>query len=167
MATPVLDYYKKKQIDEKLNAKQDALSFDAAPKDDSDNVVRSKGIKSYVDSVVAGISQFKYEIVASLPTASSSTVGKIYLVKDEHATNDNYDEYITIESDGSYSWEKIGNTDIDLSGYVTTDTVQTISAFKTFNASLRITAGGGYYSERTRFPIHSFQRRQHNASKFS
>lgn len=152
MATPVLDYYKKKQIDEKLNAKQDALSFDATPKDDSDNVVRSKGIKSYVDSVVTGISQFKYEIVASLPTASSSTVGKIYLVKDEHATNDNYDEYITIESDGSYSWEKIGNTDIDLSGYVTTDTVQTISAFKTFNANLRITAGGAITARELAFP---------------
>lgn len=127
-----LNYYKKKDIDGKLEAKQDALKFDNTPTDGSSNVVYSKGIKSYVDSAIAGVSQFKYEVVETLPSASASTVGVIYLVKDEHATNDNYDEYITIQTDSTYKWEKIGNTDIDLSNYVSLDGEQTISGQKTF-----------------------------------
>ena len=79
--------------------------------------------KQYVDSAIAGVSQFSYQVVESLPTASKDTMGTIYLVKHEHSTQDSYDEYITIESGTTtktYSWEKIGNTDIDLSGYVPT-----------------------------------------------
>ena len=89
--------------------------------DNNDSFVKSKDIKSYVDDLVAiGI---VIEVVTTLPTASASTMGKIYLMADAHGTGDNYDEYITVRtgSAGSYtySWEKIGNTDIDLSKYVT------------------------------------------------
>jgi len=48
-------------------------------------------------------------------------MGKIYLVAHSHAVGDGYDEYITLENGTvtkTYSWEKIGNTDIDLSNYV-------------------------------------------------
>lgn len=48
-------------------------------------------------------------------------MGKIYLVAHSHSSSDGYDEYITLESGTTtktYSWEKIGNTDIDLSNYV-------------------------------------------------
>lgn len=78
-------------------------------------------LKEYVDTAISGVSQFQYEVVASLPTASASTMGKIYLVAHSHSSNDGYDEYITLESGTTtktYSWEKIGNTDIDLSNYV-------------------------------------------------
>ena len=62
-------------------------------------------------------------IIGSL-TASASTEYKIYLVKHTHTdpsigTNgrDAYDEWITVkDSSSNYSWEKIGNTDIDLDG---------------------------------------------------
>lgn len=77
--------------------------------------------KQYVDNAISAVHQFQYEVVDTLPTASASTMGKIYLVKDTHGTQDNYDEFITLESGTTtktYSWEKIGNTDIDLSGYV-------------------------------------------------
>ena len=33
-----------------------------------------------------------------------------------HGTKDNYDEYVWVASKSAY--EKIGNTDVDLSGYV-------------------------------------------------
>lgn len=57
-------------------------------------------------------------IVDSLPTASVDTMGKIYFVPHVHeASNDIYDEYLTIKVGENYSWEKIGNTDIDLSEY--------------------------------------------------
>lgn len=95
--------------------------LDTTPTASSNNYVTSGGVKAYVDSAIGSVSGFSYTIVDTLPTASASTMNKIYLVADEHSdTGDNYDEYITIETDGTYSWEKIGNTDVDLSGYVPT-----------------------------------------------
>ena len=77
--------------------------------------------KQYVDTVINTVKQFEYQVVTSLPTATQATMGKIYLVAHSHSSNDGYDEYITLESgttEKTYSWEKIGNTDIDLSNYV-------------------------------------------------
>lgn len=94
---------------------------DSTPTANSANYVTSGGVKNYVDAAISGVSQFQYEVVASLPTASASTMGKIYLVAHSHSSDDGYDEYITLESGTTtktYSWEKIGNTDIDLSNYV-------------------------------------------------
>lgn len=93
-------------------------TMDAAPTASSENYVTSGGVKTYVDNAIAAVKQFQYEVVSKLPTASADTMGKIYLVSDVHSSTDNYDEFITLEKDGAYSWEKIGNTDIDLSGYV-------------------------------------------------
>lgn len=56
-------------------------------------------------------------VVESLPLASKDTVGKFYFVANEHDTQDIYDEYITVLSNSTYSWEKIGSTNIDLSNY--------------------------------------------------
>lgn len=94
---------------------------DSTPTANSANYVTSGGVKNYVDTAISGVSQFQYDVVASLPTASANTMGKIYLVAHSHSSNDGYDEYITLESGTTtktYSWEKIGNTDIDLSNYV-------------------------------------------------
>ncbi len=73
--------------------------------------VNSVVSKSIADAV-AGITQFKFSVVESLP--STGVVGTIYLIKHSHTTSDGYDEYIWLGS----SYEKLGNTDIDLSGYV-------------------------------------------------
>lgn len=97
-------------------------TMDTAPTESSDNYVTSGGVKTYVDNAIAAVKQFSYEVVDELPAASADTMGKIYLVSDVHSSTDNYDEFITLEKDGTYSWEKIGNTDIDLSGYVKTTT---------------------------------------------
>lgn len=94
---------------------------DSTPTANSTNYVTSGGVKNYVDTAISGISQFQYEVVESLPSASADTMGKIYLVPHSHSSDDGYDEYITLESGTTtktYSWEKIGNTDIDLSEYV-------------------------------------------------
>lgn len=102
---------------------------DATPTADSTNYVTSGGVKSYVDGVISNIKQFQYEIKASyadLGTASAGTMGKIFLVPHSHNPSDNqpdsYDEYITIDKGASanprYAWERIGNTDIDLTDYV-------------------------------------------------
>lgn len=48
-------------------------------------------------------------VVSTLPTASASTMGRLYLVAKSGATGDNvFMEYITVEDSGSYSWEKLG-----------------------------------------------------------
>lgn len=95
-------------------------TMDRVPTNNSDNYVTSGGVKDYVDSSIGAVKNFQYEVVTELPTAAAATMGKIYLVKHVHSTGDSYDEYITIQSDTTYSWEKIGNTDIDLSGYFNT-----------------------------------------------
>lgn len=84
-----------------------------------------------LEGVVTGGVQIK--IVNELPTASRNTVGKIYFISHTHSEKDIYDEYLTIiggtEETPTYFWEKIGNTDIDLSGYAKkTDIPKTLPA---------------------------------------
>ena len=47
-------------------------------------------------------------VVTSLPTASSSTMGKIYLVAISGSSDNNFKEYVTVKQGSSYSWEKLG-----------------------------------------------------------
>lgn len=78
--------------------------------------------KQYVDTAINAVKQFEYQVVTELPTAAQATMGKIYLKAHSHNPSDgqpdSYDEFITVQSGSTYKWERIGNTDIDLSGYV-------------------------------------------------
>lgn len=80
--------------------------------------------KQYVDTAINAVKQFEYQVVTELPTAAQATMGKIYLKAHLHNPSDgqpdSYDEFITVHSGSTYKWERIGNTDIDLSGYVPT-----------------------------------------------
>ena len=71
--------------------------------------------KKYVDDAISGITEFEFRVVDSLPQTGEK--GIIYLVAHAHGTSDIYDEYIWVTD----KFEKIGNTDIDLSSYVTND----------------------------------------------
>ena len=123
-------------------------SMDSTPTSGSANYVTSGGVKSYVDSAVGAVKQFNYQIVESLPAASASTVGTIYLKAHAHDSTsgqpDSYDEYITISNSGSYSWETIGNTDIDLTDYATKSYVdgKTWDASDIASGTLPIARGG-------------------------
>lgn len=83
-------------------------------------------VKDYVDSMIETIPEFDVVVVADgedLPTASANTFHKIYLKKAEDSAAGNvYVEYITIRSGSegayTYSWEKVGDTAIDISGKV-------------------------------------------------
>lgn len=76
--------------------------------------------KSQVDSIAAAIAATvnatSGEVVASLPTASASTLGKIYYVG---PTSGEYDRYITSYDGTTYSWLQIGSTDVDMTQYAT------------------------------------------------
>ena len=69
--------------------------------------------KKYVDDAIGNITEFDFQIVTELPTAGVK--GVIYLIAHNHGTSDGYDEYIWVTD----KFEKIGNTDMNLSGYVT------------------------------------------------
>ena len=58
-------------------------------------------------------------VVDSLPTASASTTGAIYLVPSTESKEKNVkDEFITWQpTDSTYAWEQIGSTAIDLDDY--------------------------------------------------
>ena len=71
--------------------------------------------KKYVDDAIGGITEFEFSVVDKLPQTGEK--GIIYLVAHTHGTGDIYDEYIWVTD----KFEKIGNTDIDLSSYVTND----------------------------------------------
>lgn len=68
-------------------------------------------VSSAIASAIAGIQGITYEIVQSLP--ASGQAGVIYLIAHSHGTGDIYDEYIWVNN----AFEKIGSTDVDLTGY--------------------------------------------------
>ena len=71
--------------------------------------------KKYVDDAISGITEFEITVVDELPTTGKK--GVIYLVAHPHGDGDIYDEYIWVTD----KFEKIGNTDINLSSYVTNE----------------------------------------------
>ncbi len=68
-----------------------------------------------VNNIVSGIKTIQFQVVASLPTTGQSNI--IYLLTNGGTTPNIYDEYIWVASGDTGSFEKIGSTDIDLSGY--------------------------------------------------
>lgn len=80
-------------------------------------------VSSAISTAVGKITQISYSKVSSLP--STGATGVIYLVAHKHGTQDIYDEYIWMAD--SRTFEKIGNTDIDLSGYVKTTDLTAIT----------------------------------------
>lgn len=91
---------------------------------ESTNLPTAAAVKSYVDSQVGSINKFDVIIDAKgtkagpSVAASANTMYKLYLVADTDAEAGAYVEWITIKSGTTYSWEKIGSTKTDLTGYV-------------------------------------------------
>ena len=72
---------------------------------------------AFVQAAIGGLALISISVVNALPATGTANV--IYLVpKSTAGTNNVYDEYIWVTSSSSY--EKIGDTEIDLSGYLTT-----------------------------------------------
>ena len=95
----------------------------------NDNTVLPTGaaIVQYVGEQIADINSFEYEVVQELPEASADTMYTIYLLADAQGANpDAYEEWITIKTGDAYSFEKIGDTNIGLNGYV--PTTRTVAA---------------------------------------
>lgn len=52
-------------------------------------------------------------------TASADYTGQFYLIYDQTESLNYFDEYVVVEENENYYWEKIGDTSVDLSGLVT------------------------------------------------
>lgn len=91
--------------------------------------------KTEVDTIASNIKNSRFEIVSSLPTENIKT-NVIYLVpRSTTQTSNTKDEYINLDGTTA-GWELIGTTDIDLSGYVTTQALNTALADYTTTANL-------------------------------
>ena len=61
-------------------------------------------INSAIDTLIGNLTGAEIiKVVTTLPTASASTMNALYLL----SSNSQYDIYITVESSGSYAWEKL------------------------------------------------------------
>lgn len=97
---------------------------------ETETLITNKGyqtaaqVQSLINSSLSDVTGIDIQVVSSLPT--TGTKGIIYLVLHSHTdSGDNYDEYIWVESASEF--EKIGNTDIDLSGYMKTSDIVDIT----------------------------------------
>lgn len=85
--------------------------------------------KTEVNNLISSIVTLNIVVVQALPTTNISQT-TIYLVpKSTTQTNNAYDEYINLDGTTS-GWEKIGDTEIDLSNYYTISQVDNLLSNK-------------------------------------
>lgn len=76
----------------------------------SETYTRAEVLAAIAEAMKGG-----YLAVNTLPTASEDTLGHIYLVPDPDGSGDNVKiEYVTVQSGSSYTWEKLGTTELNL-----------------------------------------------------
>ena len=138
IATAIANYYTKAEVDALI-----ANFITASVNNLVNYYLKSETFtKAEVNQLIAAVQQFTYQSVAELPTASADTMNKIYLVPSTNPKTKNVkDEYITIsvtdQGATTYSWEQIGSTTVDLSGYYTS--AQTDTAISNALASYSTT----------------------------
>lgn len=84
----------------------------AAAGTNTTQIATTEFVTTAVANAIAGVTSISYQVVTSLPATGEN--GVIYLVAHSHGAGDAYDEYVWAGT----SFEKLGNTDIDLSGYM-------------------------------------------------
>ena len=118
------NYQNKQQVDSAITSKgyQTAAQVDSA--------IVGKGyqtapqVQSAIASALSGVTSIDLQVVQSLP--STGKKGVIYLVPHTHTDGrDLHDEFVWVE--GQNKFEKIGNTDIDLSAYVKSADIKDIT----------------------------------------
>ena len=82
-----------------------------------ENYQTDADVSAAIADAISQITGFDFEIVQQLP--ASGKKGIIYLIAHSHDVNDGYDEYIWVVN----KFERLGNLDIDLSGYLQTSNI--------------------------------------------
>ena len=91
------------------------ITVDNSMSDSSNNPISNSIVKGYIDDAIGSVTGIDFQKVDVLPATGEK--GVIYLVPNSGASPNSYDEYIWITVSGTSKFEKIGTTDIDLSGY--------------------------------------------------
>ena len=87
----------------------------AASGTDSTQIATTAFVMAAVNAAFSKITDISFSVVTALPETGKA--GVFYLMAHSHSdSNDGYDEYVWLSDKGAF--EKIGNTDVDLSGYV-------------------------------------------------
>lgn len=87
----------------------------------STRIATTAFVTTAITNAIAGVQGIQYSVVASLP--ATGAVGTIYLVSNSGSGQNIYDEYIWVNN----GYEKIGTTDVDLTGYLQTTDVLSIT----------------------------------------
>lgn len=117
-------YQTSAQVDSAITAKGYQTSSQVESAITSKGYQTSEQVQSAITSALSGITGIDLQVVTSLP--SKGVKGVIYLIAHSHSdSGDIYDEYVWVESTSKF--EKIGNTDVDLSAYLKSADVTDIS----------------------------------------
>lgn len=87
-----------------------ASKTDLDDKADKSTTYTKQQVDDAITNAIAGVTQIQFSVVQALPATGEA--GVIYLI----ANGNVYDEYIYVNN----AFEKLGSTDVDLSGYVQT-----------------------------------------------
>ena len=91
------------------------ITVDNAMSDSSNNPISNSVVKDYIDDAISSVTGIDFQKVDTLPATGKK--GVIYLLPNSGTGQNSYDEYIWVTVGSTSKWEKIGTTDIDLSGY--------------------------------------------------
>lgn len=83
-----------------------------------ENYTDSSDMQAAIAEAVASAGHLKRTVVADLPEADQDA-DTIYMIKDQEGGTDQYTEYMWING----AWETIGSTRVDLSDYVTSESL--------------------------------------------
>ena len=123
----------KNYVDEELAKKAVAaevsealgLKADSADVYSKNDVYTKTEVETYISNQIGSAGHLKREIVDTLPDVASADKDTIYMIEKKGGllTQDMYEEYMVIQE----AWEKIGDTHVDLSNYVTKDDFNPVS----------------------------------------
>ena len=93
--------------------------------------------KTEINNIVTNVKNSHFKVVSSLPTTDIDTTAIYLIPKDPTQTNNIKEEYINLDGTTA-GWEKIGDTEVDLSDYVTQDDLDT--ALEDYTSTTDLTA---------------------------
>lgn len=99
----------------------DALGYTPYNSTNPDGYQTESQVTTLITNAIENIQGITYSVVTALPTTGEA--GVIYLISNNGSNPNIYDEYIYVNG----NFEKIGTTDIDLSGYVQTTDLEAIT----------------------------------------
>ena len=114
-------YQTSAQVEQAITAKGYQTSSQVQTAINAKGYQTSSQVQSLINTAVGKITGIDFQVVSALPTTGKK--GVIYLKSNNGISGNIYDEYIWVDT----KYEKIGTTDIDLSGYYNTTNFKPLS----------------------------------------